>query len=165
MFLSGIQVEDVHQLVGTGDEHAEPSPIQRVLPGTSSLARAGRCIPATAQSHSPDYEDVDPWVGVAPPNKGPDSAAVAGFLSSLVTTNPVVCQFVVQSIGNNWGDWDRHYQPGYLVAEQGVEKQRQTLSRPVTDHAALSHLAACSRPRVILCPPSRGQDAWSQRTA
>ncbi|HZA94011.1 MAG TPA: hypothetical protein VE420_15410, partial [Gemmatimonadales bacterium] len=95
-----------------------------------------------AQSHRPDYEDVDPWAGVTPPSKGPDSAAVAGFLSSLVTTNPVVCQFVVQSIGNNWGDWDRHYQSGYLVAEQGVEKQRQTLSRRVTDHAALSYLAA-----------------------
>ena len=51
-----------------------------------------------AQSHSRDYEDVDPWVGMTPPNKGPDSAAVADFLGSLVTTNPVVCQFVVQAV-------------------------------------------------------------------
>jgi HEAT repeat protein len=103
------------------------------------LALPARSLPA--QSQSPDYEDVDPWVGVKPPNPGPDSSAVAGFIGSLVAANPVVCQFVVQSIGNHWGGRDHHYQSGYLVAEQGVEKERQTLSRAVTDHAALSYLA------------------------
>ena len=50
-----------------------------------------------AQSHPPDYDDVDPWVGVTPAERGPDSSAVARFLTSLSTIDPVVCQFAVQS--------------------------------------------------------------------
>jgi len=103
------------------------------------LSRVG--TPLYAQSHHNDYDEVDPWAGVKPPNPGPDSSAVAGFLSSLAVAEPVVCQFVVHSIGNNWGDWDGQYQPGSLKAEGVVERARQALSRRVTDPAALSHLA------------------------
>ncbi|HKH83225.1 MAG TPA: hypothetical protein VKA25_06060, partial [Gemmatimonadales bacterium] len=67
-----------------------------------------------AQSQKQDYDDVDPWVGVTPLERGPDSSAVVAFLKSLSSTDPVICQFVVHSIGNNWGHWHGDYATGNL---------------------------------------------------
>src|SRR5687768_7203911 len=62
------------------------------------------CIgaPLQAQANHDDYDEVDPWIGVAPALAGPDSAAVAGFLAALSDSDPVVCQLAVGSVGNNW---------------------------------------------------------------
>jgi len=62
----------------------------------------GAGAPIGAQIHKGDYDDVDPWAGVAPRATGADSSVVARFLETLSVADPVVCQFVVHSIGNNW---------------------------------------------------------------
>ena len=84
--------------------------IARRSPASSAalvlLLLVGAWAPAQAQGHEKDYDDVDPWVGVRPENRGPDSAAVAGFVRALAVSDPVVCQFAVTAIGNNWGHWD-----------------------------------------------------------
>src|SRR5687768_2837278 len=95
-----------------------------------------------AQSHDPDYDDVDPWAGVKPLEQGPDSSSVARFFTSLAAADPVVCQFVAHSIGNNWRDWEIEYRVGTLKAEVAAERARESLSRRVTDHSAISHLTA-----------------------
>jgi HEAT repeat protein len=97
--------------------------------------------PLRAQSHHhQDYDDVDPWAGVTPAETGPDSTTVANFLRSLETSDPLLCQFVVHNLGNNWSHQDGRYRTGNLEAEETHEAARQRLSRPVTDPAALAHL-------------------------
>src|SRR5215204_4258859 len=101
-----------------------------------------------AQAHDSAYEDVDPWAGVKPLQPAADSAAVAGFFKALASADPVVCQFVAHAIGNNWNNWDTQYHAGSLKAEAASERTRQSLSRQVTDHGALAHLAeALSNPQ------------------
>ena len=102
------------------------------------LSRVG--TPLHAQSHRDDYDEVDPWAGVTPPSRGPDSSAVAGFLKSLAVADPIVCQFAVTAIGNNWGNWGDDYPTGNLKDEENQEARRETLSRPVADPVAIALL-------------------------
>ncbi len=97
-------------------------------------------IPAYGQAHREDYDDTDPWIGVRPETRGPDSAAVAGFIGALATSDPVVCQFAVMSIGNYWNHGDDEFPTGNLKDEETQETRRQTLSRPVSDPAAIALL-------------------------
>jgi hypothetical protein len=108
--------------------------------GLVLLLCAALGTPLQAQAHQEKYDEVDPWVGFEPREPGPDSAAVARFLTALAASDPVVCQLAVSSIGNNWYGWD-DYQTGQLAGEAASERARQALSRPVTEPGVLARLA------------------------
>lgn len=118
--------------------------IARRSPASSAalalLLFVGVWTQAHGQGHEKDYDDVDPWTGVRPENRGPDSAAVAEFVRALAVSDPVVCQFAVTAIGNNWGHWDDDYPTGNLRDEENQEARRETLSRPVADPVAVALL-------------------------
>lgn len=99
--------------------------------------------PLTAQASHEDYDDVDPWLGFESRMPAADSAATARFLRSLASTDPVVCQFAVSSIGNHWGRWhgDAEDRIGLLSDERTEHAARDALSQNITDPAALSLLA------------------------
>lgn len=88
-----------------------------------ALVLSGTGAALDAQTHRDDYDDVDPWAGVTPRETGPDSAAVAGFLKALATSDPVLCQFVVNNLGNNWSSRDGDYKAGNLKAEETTKRR------------------------------------------
>lgn len=96
--------------------------------------------PAHAQRQGEDYDDADPWAGVKPEKRGPDSVAMAALVRALASSDPLVCQLAVASIGNNWGHWDDEYPTGNLKDEETQEARRETLGRPVGDPAAIALL-------------------------
>ncbi|HEV8177288.1 MAG TPA: HEAT repeat domain-containing protein [Gemmatimonadales bacterium] len=58
----------------------------------------------------------------------------------LTTSDPLICQFAVASLGNNWEHWDDEYPTGNLKDEETQEAKRETLGRPVTDPSAIALL-------------------------
>jgi HEAT repeat protein len=104
------------------------------------LLLAAVWAPARAQTHDQDYDNADPWTGVRPEKRGPNSAAVAGFVRALTTSDPVLCQFAATAIGNNWSHWEGDYPTGHLKDEENQEARREPLSRPVSDPAAVALL-------------------------
>ncbi|HEY8195549.1 MAG TPA: HEAT repeat domain-containing protein, partial [Gemmatimonadales bacterium] len=115
----------------------------RFHPASAALAVllvVGVLAPAQAQQHGEDYDDADPWAGVRPDHRGPDSAAVGALVRALAASDPLVCQLAVASIGNNWGHGDDEYRTGNLKEEETLEAQRETLGRPVGDPAAVALL-------------------------
>ena len=114
---------------------------QRLAPVILVLTALGGG-PLDAQSrHEHHYDEVDPWAGVGPREQGPDSAAVAGFFKALASSDPLICQFAVNNIGNNWGPQHGEYETGKLAGENSLEAARRTLNRPVNDAAAISLLS------------------------
>ena len=116
---------------------------QRFLASSAALVLpflVGIWTPLRAQAHDQDYDNADPWTGVRPEKRGPDSTAVSGFVRALEVSDPVLCQFAVTAIGNNWGHWDDDYPTGNLKDEESQEARRETLSRPVADPAAIAVL-------------------------
>lgn len=117
-----------------------PPPLVQRLIGLTMLLW-GLAGPLQAQAGHEDYDHVDPWVGFDSPGPGPDSAAVAGFVLALATSEPAVCQLAVRSIGNNWWGGDGDYPTGLLQAEGAQEAARRKLNRPVSEPRALALLA------------------------
>ena len=115
-------------------------PLTWLLSASALLVYPARS-PLSAQSAAADYDEVDPWAGVSVSVPGPDSAAVAGFMRSLALADPLVCQLVAHSIGNNSGGGDAPYQPGILRGEDVQERARRALNEDATHRAALAHLA------------------------
>ncbi|MEP7228182.1 MAG: HEAT repeat domain-containing protein, partial [Gemmatimonadales bacterium] len=116
---------------------------RRSLAGSATLCLllvVGMWPPAHAQGHDRDYDSADPWTGIRPETRGPDSATVANFVRTLGVSDPLVCQFAVTAIGNNWSHWDDGSRTGNLQDEGNQEARRVTLSRPVADPLAIALL-------------------------
>ena len=82
-------------------------------------------LPLPAQRNHDDYDEVNPWLGFEPRDAGPDSAAVAGFLTDLTASRAVVCQIAADNPGNNWHQSNGEYRGGML---QGACDKAGTLS-------------------------------------
>lgn len=73
---------------------------------------------------------------------GPDSARVVRFLDAIAAADPVVCEYVSDPIGNFWFN-DREYGVGQLAdTRTAAREQKDSLSRRVTDPAAIRVLSA-----------------------
>lgn len=73
---------------------------------------------------------------------GPDSARVVRFLDAIAAADPVVCEYVSDPIGNFWFN-DREYGVGQLADRRAsAREQKDSLSRRVTDPAAIRVLSA-----------------------
>ena len=86
--------------------------------------------PMRAQGHHSDYDEVDPWTGFESPRPAADSLAVAQFLNGLSRSDPLICQFAVNSIGNHWGPGDRDQQIGVLAGESRMVRERDAWPAP-----------------------------------
>ena len=73
---------------------------------------------------------------------GADSTRVAGFLSALGTSDPVICTMIGDQIGNFWTDEGREAVGRFADAQPGASLAQDSLQHQISNEGALRTLVA-----------------------